>query len=320
MPRVGFTPAEQTQGGSFRFPGGKAKVTRSIVVNHAIPGFTADCGFRVELTPLDDNWKPTGAEPVEEFLKYGPVERNGQVMFHPGKAAGSDDNNPELEIGRSLDCGGEAGAEGTCVLSASGAGPNNKAKIAIFGASLLHHGVKAELLNGYAPNLVGLEAEFTQFMMEKIPGSTAKQDPTCLIVGKGGQVAGGQIHRYPDAMTGQGTPATVAAPGPVAAPKPNGAPAPTSVQTAGTDGQPSEDVDAAAQSVLLAYASTRRGEVVTRQRINAALQVTLAKADVDPSLHKPVLDLIKKNEAWFQDTAVKTLGWKVEGSAVTLPV
>src|ERR1019366_8367801 len=113
MPRVGITPEEQSSGGMFRFQGERGEIVGAKVVNHAIPGYSTDCGYMLLIQSLDKDWKRTGEEPVEEFLKAGPVElKSGDPGFHPGKAAGSDDNNEELEIGGQLDCGEEDGAEG----------------------------------------------------------------------------------------------------------------------------------------------------------------------------------------------------------------
>jgi hypothetical protein len=313
MPRVGFSTAEQTSGGSnFTFAEGNGEVVDCKVVNHEIPGYPpTKCGFLVAIQPLDKDWKQTNDEPTEEFLAYGPVDK-----FHPGKAASSDDNNPELEFGMGLDCGDADQAEGTCVLSASGAGPDKKSKMSVFGASLEHHGVKTALLNGYAANLVGLKAHFTQKMMPKGANYTGKNDPTNLIVGMNGQLEmqGGAvaIKQFPTAQTGG--PATTkrtapAGPGKAAATPINKATNGAAVASVGAGAADDTQVETLAVQVLTGMHAALPGKTLPAEKVEARVMMELAKQRVDYSLHKAVKAKIS-DEAWFAEQA-EGLGWTV---------
>ena len=168
MPRAGIRPEDRSTGGLFTFEEGNGEIVNAMVCNHSIPGFDPSCVFKLSIQRLDANWNPTADEPIDEFLNVGSVTK-----FHPGNAKSSDDHSDALEFGGAADCGDQDEAEGTCLLSLTGKGPNDsqnlkfKAKINIFADSCLAHGVKPGLFNGYAPNLIGMKAHFTQMMLPK---------------------------------------------------------------------------------------------------------------------------------------------------------
>jgi|SRR5580704_3863557 hypothetical protein len=323
MPRVGSAPDNQSSGGLFSFEEGNGEIVAAKVVNHAIPGYSTDCGYMVSIQRLDKDWKATNDEPIDEFLKAGPCEdKQGEPLFHPGKAASSDDENPELEIGGKLDVGGEDEAEGTCLLTA-GRGPDKKSKLSVFSNSCIEHGVKPGLFNGYAANLIGLKAHFTQFMMERPKNSTAKNDPTCLIIGAQGQTAGGKIVQYPFAQTG-GKPAT-SAKGTAAAKtvakapagKPNGVPAPST--DTGSGGGASDEVEAAAIAMLLKVGESIPGQTIERAKLKSRLLVLYAKNRAEvPIAYDKQINALVMDDTWFP-AKVEELGWSVEGGAVTIP-
>ena len=337
MPRIGVRPEEQSQGGLFAFEEGNGEIVNAVISNHTIPGFGTDCGYKLSIQRLNADWSPTADEPVEEFLKAGSAEK-----FHPGLASSSDDRSQELEIGAAKDAGAEEGAEGTCLLSVTGKGPDRKSKIATFVNSCIEHGVKPGLFDGYAPNLIGLKAHFTQFMMPRLPNSTAKKDPTCLIIGQGGQVAGGKIAQFPHAQTGatgggQGKQTAAAAPvvakpatraparpaaakaAPAAAataPAPAPAPVPAPSPVASDNGA-GDDVESVAVQMLALVSDTAAGTTMTKQRLGSKLVTLLAKNRIGIKLHKPVQDLIK-NDEWFAGKA-EEFGWGYENGEVTIP-
>ncbi len=245
MPRIGFDPESLSTGGSnFDFAEGRGRVIAAVVYNHEIPGYPPpSCGYKLTIQRLDANWKATSDEPQDEFLGAGAADEaayesgaTAVAKFHPGRASGPDDDfgGQEPWGNPKYDAGGEDQAEGNVLLVNPdwGKGPDKKSKIGLFGASLIAHGVKPKLLDGFAASMVGLEAHFTRFMMEKPRNSKAKNDPTCLIIGKDGKAGGMEtkdaVHKYPDAQTGAfkglvkttPKPAAAAAPGP----KTNGAP------------------------------------------------------------------------------------------------
>lgn len=341
MPRVGSTVDEQSTGGSqFEFSEGKGRVVAAVVANHAIPGLATLCGYKLTIQRLGEDWKPTSDEPQDEFLSAGFCQTfTGEPGFHPGNAKSSDDRSPELEIGMAGDMGDEDGAEGTCLLSGTGYGPmgeNGKvpAQLSIFTNSCVEHGVKKELFNGFAPNLIGLEAQFTRMMMKKSPTSTAKREPTCLIIGKGGKVAGGEVHKYPGgtvagaagkAAAGKpagagastaGRKANGVAGGPVAVPAEAQALAGTGDGTG--DGGVTEEVGLKAGELLRSMFPAGTGEqTITRARLQNKIVTLFAKHRVPANMHKPIQDAIKDDQ-WFGEFA-EDMDWGVVGGTITIP-
>ena len=313
MPRVGVTSDQRSSGGLFTFEEGNGEIVNAVIANHTIPGFNTTCGYKLSIQRLDTNWKPTGEEPVEEFLGCGKAEK-----FHPGKATSSDDNSDNLEFGAAGDAGDDADAEGTCLLSATGSGPDRKAKISIFTDSCIEHGVKPGLFNGYAPNLIGMKAHFSQFMMPKL-NKDSEKNPTCLIVGSGGQVAGGKIAQYPNAQTGgtgNGTTAGAIGSAPAAKGK-AGTKGATPTPTTPPAAPPSDDISNIALQMLALISASSAGTTLTRQKLGSKMVVLLAKNQIPNAKLRPVQDLLK-NDEWFVENAGE-LGWTVEGDEVTIP-
>lgn len=332
MGRVGSRPEDLSAGGSqYELPAGRYRITRAVVKNEAIPGTSGQCGYQITAQPLDASWKPTNDEPREEFIMAGWCESNDGPGMHPGRAAGSDDNDPELEIEGKLDLGADADVEGTCLLT-SGPGPRKDSELALFSSSAIEHGVKKDLFNGYAPNLVGLEAELTRLMLPAKPGN-AKQEkypPTALIIGRGGKVGGADtkdlVHKYPNAQTG----ATASAKGPVAVgakAKVNGvaaaAPTPAAeVEAPASAAEPDAEVAAKAVELLSTMTDSNAGQTLTAQRIGAKMTTLLAKDRVDgkplPSAVNKGVQALIKDAAWLGQTA-EDLGWSVSGANLTIP-
>lgn len=334
MPRIGSRPEEQSTGGSqFEFAEGKGRVIAAVVANHAIPNVTTLCGYKLTIQRLGDDWRPTSEEPQEEFVEAGFVSTfNGDPQFHPGNARSSDDMSPELEIGLSGDMGDADGAEGTCLLTGTGYGPSseaakNPAKLSLFTNSCLAHGVKPELFNGFAPNLIGLEAQFTRFMMKK---SASDKNVTCLIVGKGGKVAGGEIHKYPAAQGGGAGVSTGGAPVKATPPvrsKANGAagavsPGPAAVppvqaeSTGGAAVAVPEDVSLKAGELLRQLQGVN-AQTITRARVKNKLVTLFSKNRVPPTMHKQIQDALQ-DDTWFAQFA-EDAEWVVAGDNVTIP-
>ena len=320
MPRAGIRPEDRSTGGLFTFEEGNGEIVNATVCNHSIPGFDPSCVFKLSIQRLDANWTPTADEPIDEFLNVGSVSK-----FHPGNAKSSDDNSDALEFGGAADCGDQDEAEGTCLLSLTGKGPNDsqnlkfKAKINIFADSCLAHGVKPGLFNGYAPNLIGMKAHFTQMMLPKSADSQAKRDPSCLIVGSGGQVAGGKIAQYPNAQTGgtgNGTTAGAIGSAPAAKGK-AGTKGATPTPTAPPAAPPSDDISNIALQMLALISASSAGTTLTRQKLGSKMVVLLAKNQIPNAKLRPVQDLLK-NDEWFVENAGE-LGWTVEGDEVTIP-
>ena len=200
MPRVGTSVAEQTAGGSqFTIEEGNVEVTGSKFVIDQVQQNPARVTLALTVRYWNKNWAALeDREEVTENLSVGPVHsKDGGRKFGVGMADGPDDNDSELEIGGAKDVGEEVEAEGNCLLSATGAGPDKKSKLAIFCASLEQHGFAAANNNGYAPNYQGLKLHVTRLKLEKGADYTGKNDPTALVCGLNGQVAGGSITQMP---------------------------------------------------------------------------------------------------------------------------
>jgi hypothetical protein len=326
MPRVGISTADQSQGSSgFTFAEGVGMIVACTVANHAIPGYEPRCGYKISIQRLDPKLQPTGDEPIEEFLAAGQVK-----SFHPGRASSDTDSSPDLEWGGGLDCGPEDGAEGTVLLSIDGTGPQGRdssgnftkysAKLALFADSCEQHGVKKELLNGYAPNLVGMVATFTQKMLEK---SEKGKDVTCLIVGKGGAVAGGKVYQYPGEVAAQGGAALVRkTPAPpaksTATAKANGAPAPATTAAPATEPAGNEEVENLAVQMLGKIHKAAAGKTLEKAKFLSRLPVLFASEMIDSKFHTPIKEQIKKDD-WFAEKA-EEFGWTIgEGGSVTIP-
>ena len=224
----------------------------------------------------------------------------------------SDDPEP-------TDLGEDEGTEGNCVISMTGKGPDKKSKISIFGNSLEQCGFKAAYLNGYAPNLIGLRAEFFQEPQQKGSNYKGKGDPTALVVksiavmpsNQGGKAGGGAA-----GAAGRTTAPKPAAQAGKAAAAATSTPAPVAAQTQAADGD--DDVASTAVNMLMKVGETRGGQTLTRQKISAALIVLMPKNRVPQTMHKPIQELVK-NDDWFKETA-ETLGWEVtETGETTIP-
>lgn len=302
--RVGFSTQEQTASSKFKFEGGKGEIIDcKVVVDKFGEGSEAtyNCAFAVTIQGMNKEWQPLDDEPVTENLNCGPASK-----FHPANASSSDDPEP-------TDLGEEEGAEGNCFISLTGKGPDKKSKVSIFGRSLEEFGFKPAYLNGYAPNLIGLRAEFFQQPQPKGSNYTGKNDPTALVVksiavmpaNQGGKTTGATA-----AKTAPAKPTSTQAAKPNG--KANGAPAPA-VDNGGDD-----EVSNIAIQMLAAVGQSSGGQTLTRQKIGSKLVTLLAKNQIKSTLHKAVQEKVKDNE-WFAEQA-DNLGWTVaETGEATIP-
>lgn len=314
MPRVGTSIEEQITSGGFKFEEGNGVIVAAVFINDQIGNYDAKCGLKVSIQRMTKTWKPTGDEPVEEILGAGPlVNKAGDPKFHPGNASSSDDPDPE-------DCGDEIGVEGNCLYAFEGAAIDKKSKLSIFSRSMQETGLKPALLNGYAPNLVGLKGHFKQLLLEKGANFTGTNDPTCLVVDSIANLSeiNGSGKAAP-AKAAAGNPAAVPAKPAVAAAKApvKAAPAPVAAPAAET-GDVDEEVDTTATSMLSLIAQSSAGQTLTRQKVGSKLVTMLAKNRVPVKMHKPVQNLINTNDAWFEAKA-EEFGWGVDGIEVTFP-
>lgn len=339
MPRVmNIGPSGQSSGGLFRFEEGNGRVVDCWVGNHVIPGFGADCGYHVEIQRLDNQWNPLpNTDTVTEFCKAGPVvnQKNGQPLFHPGLADSADDQTPEIGNEKDMGDAVDVNVKGNCLLSA-GRSPDKKAKLSYFINSAIEAGCKETVLaKGFAPDLIGLEAHFCQFNMDKVDAKKEGDGPTCLIIGQAGKPTGpGNVHKYPDSMTGA---QTQVAQGPVAVPaakggqgqgQVNGALAPAAGAGAGAGVSAGDAPDAAAITTakLLDIAKTspkafkiaKLGSMVSARLAGKEAQEYQGRVGEFNALSAAVTKQLK-DEQFLQQLAALH-GWTVTGTGTDLTV
>ncbi len=341
MPRIGVRPEDLSKGGGFNFPEGRGLIVNAVITNHSIPGYSTSCGYRLSIQKLDNNGKPTADEPIDEFLAVGSVE-----VFHPGKADSKDDKDPQLEINGSKDLGTGDDVEGNCVLTVD-RGPSDNAKMAIFMKAAVAQGVKSDLFDGWAANLIGMDAHFTQKMLQKPKNSKSERDPTCLIIGRGGNEVPAEklVYKYPDgtgvatlagsagSAGGRPTPATArSTPPPPAesAQHVNGAPTPTTAQAeavsapvaAGAADEPDDIIARRALDLINADVSKDgKGLTITRKKLGGRVLSKLATMGVRAVRHQAITDMVKKDDQFFQGYLDDCVGdWAMVGAGDTASV
>lgn len=301
MPRVGFSIEEGVSSSQFKFEEGRGRIVAAVVTIEQIQDYDAKCGIKVSVQRLGRDGKPTEDEPVDEFLPCGPITK-----FHPANASSPEDGDPE-------DLGDEVGVEGNCILATEGAHLDRKAKLWIFGSSLQEKGVRPTLLNGYAPHLVDIDADFVQQLLPKGEGFTGKRDPTCLVAKKEGNIYNlAEINKRAGggASTGK-TPAKPAAKATgTTAPKANGSPAPPPAA------ESNDDAEALATS-LFGDLPGKTELTTTVPKIASKLMTVMVKRKLTPVQIRDVQKVTGK-AGWIAEK-VEDFGWTVEGETVTIP-
>jgi hypothetical protein len=326
MPRVGIGTADQSTSSQFTFAEGYGEVVSAEVGLHGIPGYDPKVGFFVGIQRLDQKFNPIGDDPVVEFLSAGPTTK-----FSPCMATDESDADPTL-VEALDDDGIPNGATGNCLFSLTGGGPDRKAKISIFTKSLEEFGFPAEKLNGYAPNLIGLKAYFTQQMMEKGDNYSGKNAPTCLAVKDKIIALPGEAVRKvaaPPAVAKKAPVPPVAAPAvraPSLAPAPVAAspvmpPVARPVAKAAPVAPVAIDINQVAQhtaELMASIAEGKGGKNLTFTKLQSMLVTKFGPAKIPTNYHKPIQELVKNRE-WF-DAQAESLGWGVDGDTLTFPV
>ncbi len=312
MPRIGFSIEEQTSSSQFKFEGGRGRVVNAVAVVQEKEGYDAKCGIRFTVQRIGKDGKPSGDDVVEEFLACGPISK-----FHPANASSPDDENPE-------DLGDDVGTEGNCILAIEGAHVDKKAKLSIFGTSLQDKGVRPTLLNGYAPHLIDIEADFEQLTLPKGDNYTGKRDPTCLIVARNGEIYNlAAINKRAGGSTSASTKPAAAASTtkPAAASKANGAPkppasAPSPATSPATGGDVAEEAESKTMELLMGLPG-KTEQKLTRQKLGSKFVTLLVNGKVPPKLHKPSQAFVA-NAEWLNEKA-EMFGWTVSGDEITIP-
>lgn len=122
---------------------------------------------------LDKDFEPKGEEDVATMeFGWGDLEK-----FHPGKATGPDDDDPE-------DLGTEIDVAGNCIYSDGSRIATSTGWVRLT-ASMEQCGFKPEVLgNGYLPDLIGTKGHVRTETLEKWPGYKKDDPPTQLVFDK----------------------------------------------------------------------------------------------------------------------------------------
>lgn len=297
MPKASFAKKDTVKGG-LNFEEGWFEIVEASSIVHEFPPsketgetFGPGCNVRLMLQRTDADGHATVDDPIEEFFSCGNLEE-----FHPGKASGADDDDPD-------DQGDELGAEGNSIVSVNGKKMSQSSKWIRFVNSLEAKGFSAEVLaNGYLPDLVGTRGFATTIELPKGRNYTGKNPPKALIVDKL------TVKPYEKAKKGAAK-AVTAASGKTAA-KPNSkAPA--------ADENGDAELSAKAIEMLQAVAVAAPGSTLTQKQISAKLVSVMAKNRVPAAEHKKIQDLVK-DAGWLEEQCT-ALEYGFDGGEVTFP-
>ena len=275
--------------GSFGLQEGNVEITAAVCKVHQYPpsketGKQSDPFACVQLTfrklDNDGDQLPDEQEEVMEF-GIGKLEK-----FHPGLAKNAEDDDPK-------DAGDEVDVEGNCIYSVEGAAIHKNSKWMRLAESLEAAGFKSDVLGtGYLPELVGTKGYVKTIALPRIPGSTAKNDPTALVFDKitefpygkpkgKGKASGAGV----GAGAGAGTAVAKASSKPVAAT---------------VDAEPDDEAAGHAAAAIRAVAKGMAGqEDVERKKFYNAVHTKVLTTKVPVKLHKPVMALVKGE--WGQE-------------------
>jgi hypothetical protein len=331
--RRGLTIEEQREGSKFRFEEGRGQIA-DIKVRRGSASFSVDkCCLVISLQRIGRDGRPTDDAVVEEELNYGPLTK-----FHPGMAQDSRDDSPR-DLG--------ADGEGNTVYVVESDFPDPKAKAAIWGKSLQNAGVAPLVLNGFMPNLTGLDAYWVRDVvkydgLKKEDGSEAsgsnlvvkKGDGNILNLSEinrraGGPGAGSGVRSATSpAIAGTTLPAGASASAGSGAGAGIGAGTSVSAGTgagtsAGTGAGPGSGAASLEDEVVLksielipAFSGKTPAKLLFKD-LGRRVMPLIAKQRVPASLHNGIQAKFK-DRAWVQETG-ESYGWTFNGEEVTIP-
>ena len=304
--RRGFAIEDQRESSSFRFEEGRGVIVAIKVC--AGQKFNAEklCVV-VALQRIGRDGRPTQDEVISEELSYGKLSK-----FHPGFAKDAHDENPQ-------DMGPDG--EGNCIYTVDDAYPDPKAKACVWSKSLELAGVPAMLLNGYVPNLLGLDAQWTRDVVKYaglMNDKGQESEGSNLIVRKGdGNILnlGEIIKRAAGRGAGQTAPtATISGVAASAGSAPTASP---SVPSASATGDSLEDeIDGKARELLQAFEGKAEVKLQWADIVKKLVRL-LVTGKVSAKLHRGIQEKFKDKE-WFNSHA-EALGWALDGDTITIP-
>lgn len=316
--RVATHSENQRAGGSkFNVPPGPGKIVSATVALEQMGEWLA-AGYRIGVQPLGKNMKPTNDEPVIQFLPLGGTStRDGEPLFRAGKAKGPDDENPKV-------LPMEEDVEGNCLCAEA-----DDLKIdktiggAVFCRRLEEKGVPHSLMTGYAPNFIGLVAEWDQEEL-KAAGEGRKNAITTLRAVK--------ILNMTEFLKEKGVRggAAAASAGAAASTKKDAkkdaeqepeteveSDVVEEVEVEGS-GDEADRIDGLAQKALTKLTSSLAGQTVTKAKARNKLIVIMPQVGVAPK-DFPAVQTLFGDDQWLARES-KDAGWKISGDNVTVPV
>lgn len=314
MAKASFAPQDASST-SFGIQEGNVEVVAAVSKNHQYPpnSSTGEQGdpfpcVQLAFQQYDSKWNKLDDEPVKMEFGVGKLDK-----FHPGLAASTDDDDPQ-------DLGDEVDVEGNCIAVVSeGAKLNKKSKWIIFTDSMVAKGFKPEVLgNGYLPDLIGTRGHVTSIKQERMPNSTAKNDPTALVFDR--------IDAFPYEAKGKPAtkPATAAKPPVKGAAKPPVAPAtaakpPATAATATTMSGDDEEVAKEAVQAIMTEISGDEPIALDVKALKSKVTAKLMRNKVPLNRHKGILALIG-DPAWIEELSGSFgFGWDADTTSVVFP-
>lgn len=234
---------------------------------------------QLEFQQYSDKWVKSDDAPIPMEFGAGKLDK-----FHPGLATSAEDEEP-------TDQGDELNVEGNCIaVIQDGAKLNKKCKWIMLTSSLEAFGFKPEILgNGYLPDLIGTRGHVKTIPLERMPNSTAKNDPTALVFDR--------IDVFPYEKAKGATKAPAKAPAKTVAPAKAGSPAPAASST-----EVSSDDETVAVQMLSEVMKEQAGQSLETKVLKSKVTAKLMRAKVPVNRHKGITSLVG-DPAWLEEKA-----------------
>jgi hypothetical protein len=260
-------------------------------------------------------------EDAEDLLKVATARKDshtGAYVFgvRPGMGKSREDEAP-------VDQGSVMGTTGNTLFAEEMEGNklNKKGKYLVFCNSLEQSGWKPQIsAASWAPDFIGLRAEFDQFVMDKVDPTQEGEPPTCLIVKKG------RIFRYPYEhppqapqrgnvhQVGAAAAAPVAA---AAAPAAAAGAAPAQTTSAASPVNGAADATLNALLLLQQVAANLPGQTLSKKQLFLQVCSKAASDRLDKGVQRSIQTLMMDQK--FIDEQAAMVGYRVEGDNVIFP-
>lgn len=295
--------SKDVQKASFGIQEGNVEVVGAISTVHQYPpngktGKQSDpfgC-VQLEFHLLDKEFnRKEGEETVKAEFGWGSMEK-----FHPGKATGADDDDPE-------DMGDELDVEGNCIYS-DGSRISTNTSWARLTASMELVGFKPEVLgNGFLPDLIGTKGHVKTDKLEKWAGYKGDNDPTQLVFDK---IVAFPYEGKQKGKTAPAKPGTK--PSSTSSAKPGSA-------AASSAGNGANDADSIAGEIIAELMTEMAGKELDPKAIKSKATAKLMRRKVPVPQHKGVFTILTSAE--FLEKKGEELGfaWDADEEKVIFP-